>query len=361
MNRVSIVAIAERAGVSVATVHRALHNDKGVSENTRQRVLNTAARLGYRPNRIAQGLRSHRTLTIGVVLTGISSSYYARILEGIEMAATEAGYSILLSSSQDDSAKERRHIELLLEQRVDGIIIAPTDPEGARSYYEQLLAEGVRLVLLGRYIPGLAVSSVETNNWLGGYIAGAHLRELGRKQVGIVTTIAPKRQYSYVTERIQGCMSALAEAGVKAPVIIGQDIQGVRSLPEFGYDAMRQFVQMGGIVDGVFAINDDLAYGVIGALLDVGLRIPEDVAVVGFNDESMSAFYRPSVSTVRSPLHQIGAEAVRMVVALIERGTPAESVKRVLIEPVLVVRESSGGSVRQEQQPSTAPERRTTS
>ncbi len=347
MNEANIAAIARELGVSTTTVHRALHHGAGVSERTRQQVLETAARLGYRPNRVAQGLRSRRTFSLGVVLTGISSSYYARILEGIEQAGAEQGYSILLASSQDDPAKEREHIELLLEKRVDGFIIAPADPSANRAYYEQLIAEEAHVVFVGRHVPGVPISSVETDNVLGGYLAGRHLQQLGRRRVAVVTTIAPKRQYTYVSERMQGCARALAEAGAPSPVIIGEDNTEAMPLPEFAYLTTSQYVQKGGMMDGVFALNDDLAYGVISALVDLGLRVPEDVAVVGFNDESMSAFFRPSVTTVRSPLRQLGAEAVRLLIDQVLSASRAEPVRRILLEPALVIRHSCSGSVRE--------------
>lgn len=345
MKHVDITTIARELGVSTTTVHRALHNNGRVSEVTRQRVLETARRLGYRPNQIARGLRSRKTCTLGVIVTGISSTFYAQILDGIESAAREAGYSILLACSHDDPEKERQQIDLLLEKQVEGLVLAPANPSASAPYYTQLVNEGVRLVFVGRHVPGVPADSVETNNALGGYLVGQHLYNLGRRHIAIVTTILPKRQYSYVRERISGCEHALHGLGRISPVVIGEDIPDKLPLPQFAYIATQRYLQEGGILDGIFALNDDLAYGVIDALLDAGYRVPEDVSVVGFNDESMSAYFRPSLTTVRSGPGEVGKEAVRLVLEHIEGVGACTITRRVLLEPTLVVRESCGANL----------------
>ncbi|MCS6831149.1 MAG: LacI family DNA-binding transcriptional regulator [Armatimonadota bacterium] len=342
MKRVDITTIARELGVSTTTVHRALNNNGRVSETTRQRVLETAQRLGYRPNQIARGLRSRRTCTLGVIVTGISSTFYAHILDGIESAAREAGYSILLGCSHDDPEKERQQIELLLEKQVDGLILAPAIPSVSASYYSRLVREGVHLVFVGRHVPGVTADSVETNNVLGGYLVGQHLYHLGRRHIVIVTTVLPKRQYSYVRDRISGCENALRDLGGTLPVVVGEDIPDRLPLPLFAYTAIRRYLQEGGIVDGVFALNDDLAYGVINALYDAGQQVPDDVSVVGFNDESMSAYFRPSLTTVRSAPREVGIEAVRLLLAHVEESDTPTGTKHVLLEPTLVVRDSCG-------------------
>jgi LacI family transcriptional regulator len=341
MRRADITTIARELGISVATVHRALHNSTRVRESTRRRVLETAQRLGYRPNRIAQELRARKSFSIGVTFTDISSAFYASILDGVEEAAHNAGYSVLLGCSHDDPVKEREQMELLLEKRAAGIILSPAAPAISAPYYATLIEDGVRLVFVGRYVPGVPCDSVETNNVLGGYLVGKHLASLGRRRIGIVTTIATKRQYTYVVERISGCQQALQEHGLWA-TIIGENLDDRLPLPRFAYKAVRRYLQEGGVIDAVFALNDDLAYGVINALFDAGYRVPEDVSVVGFNDEAMSEFFRPALTTVRSALRELGVQAVQLLLERIATGdTPAPN-RRVLIEPQLVVRESCG-------------------
>lgn len=347
MNKVDINTIARELGVSASTVHRALYNSGRISESTRRRVLEAAQRLGYRPNLVARDLRAQHTHTVGVVVTGISSSFYARMLQGIENAARLAGYSVLLTSSQDDPQRERENIEILLQKRVAALLVAPAAPEVNLEYYRQLLNEGVLLVLLGRYIPGLPALSVETDNTTGGYLAGRHLLQIGRERAAVVTTVPYKRQYSYVRERIEGFQKAQQEAGRDAAPVLGEDIDDFPiALPEFAYTVVQSHFRREKFADAIFAINDDLAFGAIGALLDMGYRVPQDVAVVGFNDEWMSPYFRPSLTTVRSAPQQIGEEAVRLTLEAVEHAN-AFTPKRVLIEPALVVRQSCGARVDQ--------------
>ncbi len=351
MERIGITTLARELSISTTTVHRALHNNGRVSEATRQRVIEAAQRLGYRPNQIARGLRSRRTCTLGVVVTGISSTFYARIVDGIENAAREAGYSILLGCSHDDPEKEHQQIELLLEKQVDGLILAPANPSTSAPYYTQLVKEGVHLVFVGRHVRGVPADSVETNNALGGYLVGQHLYHLGRQHIAVVTTISSKRHYSYVQERISGCENALRALGKITPVVVGEEVPDELPLPQFAYTAVIRYLQEGGIMDGVFALNDDLAYGVIDALLDTGYRVPEDVSVIGFNDESMSAYFRPSLTTVRSAPREVGIQAVRLVLEHIEGSGVCTTAKRVLLEPTLVIRDSCGANLLDRVQP----------
>ncbi|MEJ5251020.1 MAG: LacI family DNA-binding transcriptional regulator [Chthonomonadetes bacterium] len=342
MKRVSITTIARELGVSTTTVHRALNGDARISDFTRQRVLEVAHQLGYRPNQNARGLRLSRTHTIGAIVTGISSTFYARILDGIENAARKSGYGVLLGCSHDSPQKEQEQIELLLERQVDGLIIAPADPAASIQHYLQLVHEGVPLVFVGRHVPGVPVQSVETNNVSGGYLVGQHLCNIGRRNIAIVTTIASKRQYSYVHERIHGCLEAVQQFGNATAQVIGEDILETMPLPDFAYRAVSQHIQKGGMLDAIFAINDDLAYGAIGALLDLGLHVPEEVSVVGFNDEAMSAYFRPPLTTVRTAVCQIGSEAVRLLVEAIEGAQQPVAARRILLMPELVVRGSCG-------------------
>ncbi|MDW8104958.1 MAG: LacI family DNA-binding transcriptional regulator [Armatimonadota bacterium] len=345
MARVDIAYIARELGVSVSTVHRALHNTGRISEATRQRVLETAQRLGYRPNLVARALRSQNTRTLGVVVTGISSSFYARMLDGIESAAREAGYSVLLASSHDDAGREQEQIEVLLEKQAEALLVAPASPRQSAEYYRSLVAEGFRLVFLGRHVAGVPTLSVETDNVTGGYLVGQHLCALGRRRLAVLTTVPAKRGYSYVQERITGFQNALQEVGRGRAPVLGEDIHDFPlSLPEFAHLVVQSYLKQGGEVDALFAINDDLAFGAIGALLDMGVRVPEQVAVVGFNDEWMSPYFRPALTTVRSEPQRIGREAVRLVVQSIERGEPVPS-QRILVEPALVIRQSCGARV----------------
>lgn len=337
-------AIAAVAGVSKTTVHRALRNANRISPATRQRVLDAANRLGYRPNRLAQSLRARRSSTFGVVVLGITGSFYANVLDGLESAAQERKHSILLACSHEQPQREKELIELFLEKQVDGIIVAPADPEENRAYYRRLIEERVRIVFIDRYIPGLNIPCVSTNNELGGYLAGKHLTGLGRKNICFLTSGIREHKTTSVQERLRGCNRALQEAGLPPARVAGPYLPSTSPHEQTAYHAMMHFLLKGGNIDGLFAVNDECAYRGIKALLDFGLRVPEDVSVVGFDDQLVSAYFSPPLTTVRQPMRAIGEEAVHCLFELMAHEGQMQSIEPILLEPTLVVRQSCGAS-----------------
>lgn len=335
-------AIAAAAGVSKTTVHRALRNASRISPTTRQRILDVADRLGYRPNRLAQSLRARRSGTFGVVVLGITGSFYANVLDGLESAAQEQKHSILLACSHEQPRREKELIELFLEKQVDGIIVAPADPEENRDYYRRLLEERVHIVFIDRFIPGLNIPSVSTHNERGGYLAGKHLATLGRKKVGFLTSGAREHRSTSVQDRLRGCNRALQEAGLAPAIVIGADAPDAPPHEQSAYHATIRFVSEGGSLDGLFAVNDECAYRAVKALVDSGLCVPEDVSVVGFDDQLVSAYFSPPLTTVRQPMRAIGEEAIHCLFDLMAHEGHVQPAKPILLEPRLVVRQSCG-------------------
>ena len=304
--------IAQRMGVSKTTVHYALHNTGRVSQPLRKRILALAKKLNYRPNLLARGLRSNRTATIGVVAVNLSSSYHAKLVEGIEDAARATGRSILLACSYFEVEREREAVELLIDKGVDGLIVAPADTDLNTDFYRKRLKDGAAIVCVDREIQGLKLDSVATDNVLGGHLAGQHLLRLGRKKFGIAVPSLRGSRPTSVQGRLAGFNRALREAKVSAPVLIGPDV--LDNTPESAYRAFRRFfAERGACIDAIFAVNDGLAYGAIRAIVEHGARTPDDIAVVGFDDQEASAYIQPPLTTVRQPMREIGAEAVRLL------------------------------------------------
>jgi LacI family transcriptional regulator len=337
-------AIAAAAGVSKTTVHRALRNASRISPATRQRILDVASRMGYRPNRLAQSLRARRSGTFGVVVLGITGSFYANVLDGLESAAQERKHSILLACSHEQPQREKELIELFLEKQVDGIIVAPADPEENRDYFLRLIKERVRIVFIDRYMPGLDIPCVSTNNELGGYLAGKHLVSLGREKICFLTSGAREHKSTSVQDRLRGCNRALQEAGLPPAKIAGPNPPGTPTHEQTAYHAMMHFLMEGGELDGLFAVNDECAYRGIKALLDFGLRVPKDVSVVGFDDQLVSAYFTPPLTTIRQPMRAIGEEAVHCLFELMAHEGQMHPVGPILLEPTLVVRQSCGAA-----------------
>lgn len=342
-------AIAQKLGISKTTVHYALRDTGRVSQEMRQRVRALAEEMGYRPNLVASSLRSQKSSTLGVVVVSFTSSFHAHVLEGIEHVAQEEKHGILLSCSHGRPDTEREHVDLLLDKGVDGLIVAAADPEENRDYYARLIEDGTRIVFVDRHVPGLNADSVATDNLMGGYLAAQHLVQVGRKRVAFLTTNSRDRRSTTVQARFNGCVRALVEADLDLTATLGPNVPDTTSEEQFGFDAVNEYLgRQGGKCDAIFAVHDGLAYGAVEALVESGLRVPGDVAVIGFDDQDPSAYYHPPLTTVRQPMCQIGEEAARLLFRRLKESSNALPRQRVSLEPTLIVRQSTGARVASE-------------
>jgi LacI family transcriptional regulator len=234
-------------------------------------------------------------------------------------------------------------VDLLLDKGVDGLIVAPADPEENRDHYLGLIDDGVSLVFVDRSVPGLNVDSVSTDNILGGYLATRHLIEIGRKKVAFLTTNSRDRRSTSVQARLAGCQRALQEAGVELVATLGPNVSDSKPEEQFGFDAVKARLQASGReFNALFAVHDGLAYGAVEALNEHGLSVPKDVSVVGYDDQDPSAYYHPPLTTIRQPMRQIGEEAARLLFRRLRTKSQLPR-QRVSLEPSLVVRQSTLG------------------
>jgi len=341
--------IAERVGVSKTTVHRALANAGRISPETRAKILKVAAELDYRPNNLARGLRSQKSATVGLVVIGLTNSFYATILEGVESIATESGYSVLIARSDGSPSREIRHLDVFREKRVDGMIIAPASSTQNIDYYKKLQQNGIPFVFIDRYVPSVDSDYVMTDNFLGAYMAGKHLLKLGRKKIGFGMIPGSEMTSTSVTERLRGLTAALTEAGLGPPIMIGEGVPSMRPQESFAVAAVKKFLQDGGEVDGILGGNDDTAIGIIKGLKEMGVAVPDDVSVIGFDDLDIAPYIQPALTTIRQPARQMGEEALRL---LLERMSTESGThhKHVLLQPELIVRESCGANSKEMKQ-----------
>jgi len=340
-SRADMDMIAREVGVSKTTVYRALHNKGRIHPKTREHILRVAQELGYRPNLVARSLRIQKTSTIGLVVIGLTGSFYSHILEGVDGVAQATEYGILLACSYGYPDKERRIIQMLLDKRVDGLMVAPADPEENREFYEELLALQVPVVLIDRYIPAVPIDYVATNNELGGYLATRHLLELNRRQIVFVSNGSRERRATSVVGRFAGYQRALAEYNICQTVELGPGLPDILPEEEYAYNAVSHYLDQGGTMDGVFAVNDDVAYGAIRALQARGIRVPDDVSVVGFDNQDTAKFFLPPLTTVAQPMRKIGQQAASLLLERIHKGRSIPQ-QQVLLAPHLVVRQSCG-------------------
>jgi LacI family transcriptional regulator len=330
----SIKEVARHAGVSIGTVSNVLNRPDVVAPGTRQRVLDTIAELGFVRNESARQLRMGRSRTVGLVVLDVANPFFTDVARGAEAVADGAGAVVVLCNSGEDPDRERRHLDHLEEQRVRGVLITPVDSDGGERV-DQLVARGTPTVLVDRTSARPDRCSVAVDDRLGGQLAGEHLLERGHRRIGYVGGPFTIRQ---VVERHDGLAAAVTAAGLDAPLVTatasltvaaGQQAGGtLAALP-----AARR-------PTAVFCANDLLALGLLQELTRLGLRVPRDVAIVGYDDIIFAAAAAVPLSSVRQPREQLGRTAAELL--LEEVGDrAAHRHRQVVFEPELVVRASS--------------------
>ena len=334
----TIREVAKAAGVSSTTVSHVLNGTRFVSEGVRGRVLTAMHALGYQHNVLARSLRRGETHTIGLILPDSANPFFAKVGRGIEAAAYDQAYSVVLCNSEGNLAREEHYTEVLTQKQVDGIIfVAAGDRTKSLSV---LLDRGVPSVVIDRDLPDAKVDAVLADNRQGGYLATRHLLALGHRRIACVSgpsNITPS------AHRVTGYRQALAEAGlpVDEHLILRGDFQ-----LESGWAAASELLRRPAPPTAIFACNDLMAIGVIRAAADLSRRIPEHLAVVGFDDIELSAYSVPPLTTVLQPTTDMGRRAVQLLMDRI--GKPDLPHRREIFPTTLTVRASCGGRLRPE-------------
>lgn len=337
---VTLKVIAQEAGVSLSTASRVLtHARAGGQGGTpaARRVMAVAARLQYEPNVFAASLRTNRTRMLGVLVPHLTDVVLSTAYEGIDEWASAAGYQTVVANSMDDQKEQRLRAERLLSRGVDGLVFGDAQLEDP--YLEELTQRQVPFVLVSRrHHP---YDSVTCDDLAGGRLVGNHLADLGHREIAV---IAGQPYASTGIDRTQGCLDALRDRGIALPsrhvVHSGFDAHA-------GHIAARDLMTSPSPPTAIFAVNDMTAIGAMGALRDLGYTVGRDVAVVGFNDISIAAELPTPLTTVRSPLKEMGQKAAA---ALLDRLQPdpnkaASPPRETRLSPQLIVRESSDASV----------------
>ena len=330
--------IADQAGVHISTASRVLRQPEPADgwSDSALRVRQVAEELGYQPNLWAASLRTRKTTTIGVVMPRLTDVVVATMFQGIEEAATAAGYSVLLSSPPDDLDAQRKAVEFLVSRQVDGLMLSSIHLPGT-DFVDSLPLRSLPILLLNRHTdsatssPNRGLPFVSGDDRLGGYLAGKHLLDCGYRDLGV---IAGPDHASTSRERVAGFRDALTEAGLELPpnrIVASEfEVQG-------GVDAAATLLGGDSRPDAVFTVSDTIAIGVLGVARDLGLSIPDDLALVGYNDIPVVSQLPVPLTTVRSPARKIGATGLEHLLALIS-GKNVESVK---LPVELIVRAST--------------------
>src|ERR1700733_6729136 len=331
MPRTTLSDVAKEAGVSTMTVSRVLNGRGEISQETRERVQQVIDKLGYRPMSVVRNLQPQRTHTIGLIVPDITNPFFPEVVRGAEDQASEEGFAVMLCNTVRDRDRERKALELLEDKRVDGLISCSSSLPDEELI--PLLKQQEAVVVFDRIIDKAIAGSVRIDDVYGGISATDHLLKLGRRSLGL---LAGPNYYGGSERRRYGFRAALELQGMyadpKLEIECEPDEQG-------GYDATKLLLQRQSKVDGIFCFNDLIALGALGALNELRVSVPGQVAVIGFDDLRLASLTTPKLSTLHVDKLDLGRSMVRMLLERIRSDIQIED--ECIIRPRLIVRESA--------------------
>ncbi len=334
MVRATIRDIAEKAGVSITTVSLVLNGKElRIAASTKKKIIQIANELNYRPNKLAVGLITKKTNTIGFIVPDISNSFFGELAKGAENEATNSNYNIILSNTNDNSDKDLEYMDILLDRGVDGIIMVPSSAsagENLKKCYQLMEQCQKPLVLLDRIKMGGKYTSISIDHEMGGYLATKHLIENGHKKIACITG-----PLEILNSRLRFLGYKKALEDYKIPFHSKYVEEGNYHVEDGESLAVNLFKQN---VTAIFAFNDLMAYGVYKAAIKQGLQIPKDVSVIGFDDLFYSGIMEVPLTTIHQPSYEMGEAAVRKIVELLS--DPMADNESILYKPELMIRNS---------------------
>jgi len=330
MKYVTLRKVAERARVSVNTASRAINNKPDINQETKKRILKVAQELGYVRNDTAVALRTKKTGTIGVVIADNRNPFYAEVLNGMEVAAREKNYHIILTNTQRDYKKEEEAINLLLAKRVDGLLIAPVQDRD--DDIKNLIEANIPLVIVGRDFENIEVDAIYNDEVKGGFLATEYLIKKGHKRIALIDGFLYK---SPAKGRLEGYKKALKEYGIPfddALVSVGDiDVKD-------GYERTKQLFEKELDFTAIFTYNDMMAFGAMQAIKEKGLRIPQDIGLVGYDDIPFCSLMNPALTTIILKKQDLGTESVKLLLSRIS--SKCRKMKKVILDVKLIMRET---------------------
>lgn len=327
--KVSIFDVAKKSGLSVVTVSRVLNGAGSVRENNRQKVLDAIRELDYRPSAAARSLASGKTGIIGLIVTTLQDSFFDAVVKELNEVLALHGYFLAISISTGMEGGDNHY--LIQEDRVDGLILL--SPMEEDNYLVELKRRGIPYVLIDNQQESNDAYSVTIDNVKGGYAAASHLLELGHTSIA---HLCGQEMFRSTRERRSGFLQALQEKGLEPFEIVHGDFD-----IGMGYDTGKRWLREGKLPTAVFAGDDNIALGLINALMEAGISVPEEVAVVGYDDHYIASQLRPHLTTLRQPADKIGLAAADMLLRRINGNMKRSASIR--IDPELIVRESTAG------------------
>ena len=335
----TLADVAQMAGVVAMTASRAINQSGYVSKDVQERVRKAALKLNYRPNMVARQLKGSRLNAIGVLLPDIANPFSTELVNGVKQVFDVVGYTTFIATSSRSVEQEKASLQAFADHRVDGLIVAPRGTKMRDEVLKDILRQGIPVATIGRPVKLAAVDCVTADHWQGAFDVVTHLISLGHKRIGFIG-ISPEDKLSL--RRYQGYAAALEQAGIQVQdqYIVGPPDAPAFATQEDGFTGMTWLAELSHPPTAVFARNDFAAIGAIRAAHKLGMRVPEDVAIAGFDNIPLAAFTTPPLTTVEQPITEQGAAAATLLLNRIVgefRGTA----KNICMNCSLIVREST--------------------
>lgn len=331
----NITELSQHLNLSITTVSRVL-NGKGkifrISEDTCERVLEAARQFNYSPNRIARGLKMHKSETIGLIIPDVGNPFFASVARIIETEARKNGYSLILADSLDNLDEEKELIRLLAGRKVDGIIIAPVGIES--EHIEKLSDTNIPVVVIDRHFPDKPISYVSTDNYRGAYDAVKHIIDGGHKRIACIQGIKGTTPND---DRIRGYLAAISDSGLETDekLILGNNF-GEKN----GYECTLNLLAMPNPPSAIFALSNLISLGVMKAAQEKNVNIPNQLSLVSYDEQPYSAFLACPMTTVDQPREKIGFRSLEILFQMINTKKGEKILIQELLPPALIIRKS---------------------
>lgn len=332
---ITIYDIAKILGLSPATISRALNDHPAINSKTKISIVNKASELGYRSNTFASNLRRKSTSTLGVIVPRLNSNFMSAVLAGMETVANEAGYNLLISQSLESGKKEKANAVTMYNSRVDGLLVSVAYDTDGFDHFESFVKKGIPLLFFDRIIEHEACGNITIDNVHAGFEATSHLISQGCRRIMHVTGNLKRNVYS---GRFQGYKDALLQNNLPfdESTILVTDLS-----QEAGIEAAEKIHAMPDRPDGIFIANDVCAVSCIKSLKEKGYLIPDDIAVVGFNNDPLSEVIEPNLTTVYYPGQQMGSIAVKTMINHLNGTQKIDTINKIILGSELIIRGSS--------------------
>lgn len=335
---VTIKDIAKALGLSTSTVSRALRDSYEISLETKKLVLDYAEKINYQPNPIALSLKERKSRSIGVIVCEIANSYFSQVINGIESIAYDNGYNVIISQSRESLEREMMNLQYLTSRSVDGLIISVSTETKDFTLFKELFQKGLPIVFFDRIVDDIDTHKVIADNFQGAYEASLHLVKKGFKKIAIVSN--PER-LSTTRDRLAGFKAALSDCGIEI------DERMIKICPHGGMivdeveKAVDALLELNEKPDAIFALADKLTTGCLRILKSKGLKIPDDIGLIGYSNSDHVELFSPPLSVIRQPAFEMGEESMKFLLQLIDSKRPVAQFETKVFPTRLIIREST--------------------